>query len=149
MSLPFAGCAEEGSFFFPMKHLYYFQLSKTGVVLPHLQGLIFSHILMLFSRDLLRSSVLAYRQSIFSYRACLLALVMLKFLRFILLAKSNSTMSGPGVVGVCLRQELGSEIWDEEAATGLGSHGSCLGTGWVWRRQRSYSWALHRHLNRE
>lgn len=58
-------------FYFPMKHSYI--ISSSPKQESHFQGLIFS--LVLLSRDLLCSSVLAHRQSIFSYRACLLTLV--------------------------------------------------------------------------
>lgn len=65
-----------GPFFCPMRHLYI--ISNPPKQESRVQGLNFSYILMLLSRDLLCSSVLAYWQSIFSYRACLSALVVLQ-----------------------------------------------------------------------
>lgn len=48
----------------------------------HFHTLIFSCILLLLSRNLVCSSMLAYRQNIFSYRSCSLALFVLQRLSF-------------------------------------------------------------------
>lgn len=129
-------------FFSPMNNSYI--ISNPPKQESHSQGLIFS--LMLPSRDLLCSSVLAHRQSILSYRPCLLTLIVHQ--------RSNaSEVSGRKNelhhARIWLEKDLGSGIRDGEAAINLSSCGNCLGTDWVWRRQRSYSWALHRHPNRE